>query len=55
MDPAARAVMFEKAAATLPAGRVARPEDVAAAYLLAIDTPSMTGTVIDVDGGALIN
>lgn len=55
MDPAARAAMFERAAATLPAGRVARPEDVAAAYLLAIDTPSMTGAVIDVDGGALIN
>ncbi len=55
MDPAARTAMLNKAAETLPAGRFARPADVAAAYLLLIDNPSMTGAVIDVDGGALIN
>ncbi len=55
MDPAARTAMLNKAAETLPAGRFARPGDVAAAYLLLIDNPSMTGAVIDVDGGALIN
>jgi len=55
MEPAARAAMLERAAGTLPAGRVAQPEDLAAAYLLAIDNPSMTGAVIDIDGGALIN
>ncbi|XHC13885.1 SDR family oxidoreductase [Labrenzia sp. ac12] len=55
MGPAARTAMLNKAAETLPAGRFARPADVAAAYLLLIDNPSMTGAVIDVDGGALIN
>lgn len=55
MDPAARRAMLESAAARLPAGRVAQPQDVAAGYLFAIDTPSVTGAVIDIDGGALIN
>lgn len=55
MDPAARRAMLDTAAARLPAGRVAQPQDVAAGYLFAIDTPSVTGAVIDIDGGALIN
>lgn len=54
MPEDARRQMIESAAATLPAGRVARPEYVAAGYLFAIDTPSVTGAVIDIDGGALI-
>lgn len=55
MAPDARRSMIESAAARLPAGRVAQAEDIAAGYLFAIDTPSVTGAVIDIDGGALIS
>jgi len=55
MDPETRRKMMEGAAARLPVGRVAQPQDVAAGYLFAIDNPSVTGTVIGIDGGALIN
>jgi len=54
MGAVARRKMLESAAARLPVGHVARPRDVAAGYLLAIENPSVTGAVIDVDGGALI-
>ncbi len=54
MTPEARAAMLDRAAHSLPVGRAGRPEDVAQAYLLAIDNAFMTGSVIDVDGGALI-
>ncbi len=49
-----RAAMLSEAAARLPAGRVAQPQDVAAGYLFAIENPSVTGTIVDIDGGALI-
>jgi NAD(P)-dependent dehydrogenase (short-subunit alcohol dehydrogenase family) len=55
MAPDARRSMIESAAARLPAGRVAQADDIAAGYLFAIDTPSVTGAVIDIDGGALIS
>ncbi|SIS91914.1 SDR family oxidoreductase [Phaeovulum vinaykumarii] len=55
MDEAAREQMFAGAAERLPAGRVAEAADVAAGYLFVIDNPSVTGAVIDIDGGALIN
>ncbi|MGP9825215.1 SDR family oxidoreductase [Ectopseudomonas khazarica] len=51
----ARLAMLQRAANNLPAGRVGRPQDLAQGYLLAIDNPFMTGAVIDIDGGALIN
>ena len=54
MAPEARATMLDKARASLPAGRVAGPADIAAGFLFAIDTPSVTGAVIDIDGGALV-
>ncbi len=54
MAPDSRELMLAKAATTLPAGRVGRPEDIAAGYLFAIDNPFVTGTVIDIEGGALI-
>ena len=55
MSEEARVQMYAKAAATLPARRIAQPRDLAAGYLFLIDNPSVTGTVIDIDGGALIN
>lgn len=54
MDVTARQAMLERAATSLPAGRHGRAEDIAQGYLLAIDNPFMTGAVIDLDGGALI-
>lgn len=55
LDPAARTAMFEGAADRLPVGRVGTPQDLAQAYLLAIDNPFVTAAVIDVDGGTLVN
>lgn len=55
MAGAARDGMLERAAASLPAGRYGEPEDIARGYLFAIDNPFVTGSVIDIEGGALIN
>lgn len=55
MDAKARQAMLERAAASLPAGRYGRPEDLARGYLFVIDNPFVTGAVIDIDGGALVN
>jgi NAD(P)-dependent dehydrogenase (short-subunit alcohol dehydrogenase family) len=55
MDDRSRQAMLERASASLPAGRYGHPEDLAKAYLFAIDNAFVTGAVIDVDGGALIN
>jgi NAD(P)-dependent dehydrogenase (short-subunit alcohol dehydrogenase family) len=54
MDAAARE-MLAGAAETLPAKAWGRAEDVAQGYLFAIDNPFVTGSVIDIEGGALIN
>lgn len=51
---AARHKMLADVGARLPAGRVAQPADLAAAYLFLIDNPSATGATVDIDGGALI-
>lgn len=55
MSDEAREQMYAKAAASLPAGRIAQPQDLAAGYLFVVANPSVTGAVIDIDGGALIN
>ena len=55
MTGEARDAMFDRAAATLPAGRFGQPEDIASGYLFAIDNPFVTGSVIDIEGGALIS
>ena len=54
MAPEARGAMLAKAAATLPAGRAGHPRELAAGYLFLIDNPFVTGAVIDIDGGSLI-
>ncbi len=51
MPAEAREAMFHDAAARSPVGRVAQPEDVAAAIELAVTNPVLTGTILDVDGG----
>lgn len=55
MDAEARTAMLERAAANLPARSYGQAEDVARGYLFAIDNKFVTGAVIDIDGGALIN
>jgi NAD(P)-dependent dehydrogenase (short-subunit alcohol dehydrogenase family) len=55
MASSARQAMLERAAASLPAGRHGRPHDLAQGYLFSIDNPFVTGAVLDIDGGALVN
>jgi NAD(P)-dependent dehydrogenase (short-subunit alcohol dehydrogenase family) len=55
MEQSARKAMFDRAAETLPAGKAGAAEDLARGHLFAIDNPFVTGAVIDIDGGALIN
>lgn len=52
MPEEARTQMFAGAAARLPAGRTGHPSDIAQAILLAALNPFMTGTTLDIDGGA---
>lgn len=54
MAPDARKAMFDKVAATYPAGRPGQPEDVARMLLLLAATEYATGTVVVLDGGASI-
>ena len=46
-----RSEMFESAAKTLPAKRVAQPEDVAQTILYLMRNPHATGNVLYIDGG----
>ncbi len=46
-----RAAYFQSVAATLPAGQICSADDVAAAILLCMTNPVMTGTVLKLDGG----
>ncbi|MGO1071172.1 SDR family oxidoreductase [Lysobacter sp. CA199] len=54
VEPFALMSMLARAGEQLPVGRVGRADEIASAYLFAIDNAFVTGTVIDVDGGALI-
>lgn len=55
MDPKAREKMLQTAAENLPVKAYGRAEDIAKGYLFLLDNPFVTGTVIDIEGGALIN
>lgn len=54
LDATARQVMYDGAAARLPAQRVGQPEDVANAILYLAGTPYATGSTVLVDGGGAI-
>jgi NAD(P)-dependent dehydrogenase (short-subunit alcohol dehydrogenase family) len=54
LPTADRDALFAGLAASLPAGRVGEPEDVAAANLYLMTNPYTTGTVLTVDGGTLV-
>ncbi|HDY7970344.1 TPA: SDR family oxidoreductase [Vibrio vulnificus] len=49
-----RDAMYQRTQSHLPVGKVGEASDIAMAYLFAIKNSYMTGTVIDVDGGALL-
>jgi len=54
LSAAERAARFAKFAAGLPVGFLPTVDDTAAAYLFAMSARALTGTVIDLDGGALV-
>ncbi|WP_406694415.1 SDR family oxidoreductase [Singulisphaera sp. Ch08] len=49
-----RTAFFAATAAKLPVGRIGRPEDIAQAAIFLMSNGYTTGTVIHVDGGALL-
>jgi NAD(P)-dependent dehydrogenase (short-subunit alcohol dehydrogenase family) len=49
-----RSALFHRAASTLPARRIGQPEDVAQAALFLMTSPFSTGTVLHLEGGALL-
>ena len=52
MPPDARKAQFESVAQRLPARRVGAPQDIAQAIAFALGNPYVTGSIVDVDGGA---
>ncbi|WP_454440555.1 SDR family oxidoreductase [Vibrio bathopelagicus] len=54
MDESARTAMYDNAKNNLPAGKVGEPSEIAMGYLFAINNPYVTGSIIDIDGGALL-
>ncbi len=54
MSEAERSAKFAKFAAGLPVGFLPTVDDTAAAYLFAMNARALTGTVIDLDGGAMV-
>ncbi|MEQ6347753.1 SDR family oxidoreductase [Vibrio cyclitrophicus] len=54
MVDSARTSMYDNAKNNLPAGKVGEAKDIAMGYLFAINNPYVTGSIIDIDGGALL-
>jgi NAD(P)-dependent dehydrogenase (short-subunit alcohol dehydrogenase family) len=52
MPPEAKQSFLRQASESLPVRRVGQPEDVARAIALVVDNTFMTGTILEVDGGA---
>jgi len=55
MTQTAREKMLQSAADNLPVKAYGRAEDIARGYLFVIDNVFVTGAVIDIEGGALVN
>ena len=49
-----RQAMYRDTGASLPAGRVGEPQEIADAVLFAASNPYLTGQVLDIDGGHMI-
>jgi NAD(P)-dependent dehydrogenase (short-subunit alcohol dehydrogenase family) len=54
MNEAAREGMYAGIASKLPVGTVGKPHDIAAAVLMLMQNPFITGITLDVDGGGLL-
>jgi NAD(P)-dependent dehydrogenase (short-subunit alcohol dehydrogenase family) len=54
MSQASREQFYRDTAASIPAGRVGEPGDIAQAYLYCITQPFATGSILTVDGGAVL-
>jgi NAD(P)-dependent dehydrogenase (short-subunit alcohol dehydrogenase family) len=54
MDEAEREQLYKETGAAIPAGRVGEVTDIAQAYLFCLSQPFATGTVLTVDGGAVL-
>jgi NAD(P)-dependent dehydrogenase (short-subunit alcohol dehydrogenase family) len=54
LSPPARKAMYERLAQTLPARRIGQPEDVAQAVTMLMTNPFATGSVLYLEGGALL-
>ncbi len=54
MPEAAREGMYQAIAAKLPVGKVGSPDDIAAATVMLMTNPFITGVVLDVDGGGVL-
>jgi NAD(P)-dependent dehydrogenase (short-subunit alcohol dehydrogenase family) len=54
MSQADRDRLFRDTAASVPAGRIGEPADIAQAYLYCLTQPFATGTVVTVDGGTVL-
>lgn len=55
MDDKTHQNMLSNAANNLPAGKVGAVSELTSGYIFVVDNPFVTGAVIDIDGGALIN
>ncbi|MDP4095540.1 SDR family oxidoreductase [Paenibacillus sp. P96] len=55
MDAESRVVMFQKAAQTLLLQHVAKPEEIAEAYVYLAKNTYTTGSVLQVEGGAILS
>ena len=54
MTPASREQFYRDTAASLPAGRVGEVDEIAQAYLFCLTQPFATGSILTVDGGAVL-
>ncbi|MGH3247015.1 MAG: SDR family oxidoreductase [Trebonia sp.] len=54
MSEATREQLFRDTAASIPAGRIGEPDDIARAYLYCLTQPFATGSILVVDGGTVL-
>jgi NAD(P)-dependent dehydrogenase (short-subunit alcohol dehydrogenase family) len=54
MPPADRSALFAQVAASLPARRVGQAHDVAQAIIFLMTNPFATGSILHLEGGAML-
>ncbi|HMG63039.1 MAG TPA: SDR family oxidoreductase, partial [Streptosporangiaceae bacterium] len=54
MTEESRDRLYRDTAASIPAGRVGEVDDIAQAYLFCLTQPFATGSILTVDGGAVL-